>query len=689
MTVTVAKHAGFCFGVRRATEAVEKLLAEGGTKVFTLGRLIHNDGYCASLAARGVTEIDADGLPSVFAAAERGEDVTVVIRAHGEVKSVLDRLGAFSAAHPNLHVFNGTCPFVEKVRRIAAENSGPGKRFYLLGTKDHPEVRGILSCADGGIVFSSAEELSRILEEDHAADTPEISVFAASQTTQKVTEWENSLKILKKVYAKPIFYDTICSVTDERQKEAADLAARSDAVIVIGSPSSSNTVKLYEVCRERCALTFLAENADELPTLPRSVIALSITAGASTPYSVIQEVKRKMAEQENFEAMLEDSLKTINTGEVVTGTITSISANEVHLDLGAKTTGVIAREKLTNDPAAKLTDLFKVGDTIRAKVIKVSDVDGIATLDKLRVDADANWERIVAACESKETLEGKVTEAVKGGVVISIDNVRVFIPARESGIPRDGDLSVLVGTTQKVKIIEVKQERKRAYASIRAILREERKAKQEQFWNELEEGKEFDGVVSSLTDYGAFVDLGCGVDGLVHVTELSWKRIHRPSDVVKVGDPLHVFVKSFDRERGRISLGYKTEEMNPWFQFTSKYAVGDVAHVRIVSIMSYGAFAELVPGVDGLIHISQLADHRVEKVEDVVSKDQEVDVKIINIDMDAKKVSLSIRALLEQPAAQEDIIEAAPAQEDAPVMYSTDNPEAFKDFQGEEKPSEQ
>jgi len=685
MKITVANHAGFCFGVRRATDALEEEIRKGGSRICTLGRLIHNDGYCRSLAARGVEEISAEDIPAVCARAEAGEKITVVIRAHGEIDAVIRTLEECAARCPSLRVLNCTCPFVEKVRRIAREHSGGGRQFLLLGAADHPEVRGILSCAEGGIVFGSAKELEKILREKPFGQNDGKHLTIASQTTQNLSEWEKSLEILKKVYTNAQIFDTICSVTEERQTEAAELAGQCDAMLVIGSAASSNTAKLYEVCRQRCRRTYQIENASQLSELDFSDCqTVSITAGASTPFSVIQEVKQTMAEQmENFEELLEQSLKTLNTGDVVTGVITSISQNEIHLDLGSKTTGVITHDKLTDDPSAKLSELFKVGDEVKAKVIKVSDIDGIATLDKTRVDTDANWELIVAAAENNETLEGRIVEAVKGGVIISVKNVRVFIPASQTGVPKDGDLAVLVGTTQKIKIIEIKAERKRAYGSIRAILREERKAKEEAFWNELAEGKEFDGEVKSLTSYGAFVDLG-GVDGMVHTSELSWKRIRQPSDVVSVGDKLHVYVKSFDRERGRISLGYKTEEMNPWFIFTNKYQIGDVANVKIVSLMPFGAFAEMVPGVDGLIHISQIADHKVAKPEDVLSVGQMVDVKITDIDAENQKISLSIRALLEQPA-EEEAVEEAPADDNAPVVYSTDNPDSYKSFTGEEQ----
>ena len=683
MRITVASHAGFCFGVRRATEAVESAIKEGKSHIYTLGRLIHNDGYCRSLREAGVSEITAADIPALCERARSGEAITVVIRAHGEVDSLVKQLRACEAESPALRVLDCTCPFVEKVRRIAGEHSGEGKIFYLLGTEGHPEVRGILSCAEDGIVFSDADHLQRLLNNTAGSEMTNKTVSIASQTTQKLSEWKKSLEILKKVYTNAQIFDTICSVTEERQTEAAALAERSDTMIVIGSKSSSNTLKLYEVCRAKCPRTYLVESAADLQAIDFSGSqTVSITAGASTPYSVIQEVEETMAEQmENFEELLEKSLKTLNTGDVVTGVITSISQNEIHLDLGSKTTGVIVHEKLTDDPSAKLSELFKVGDEIKAKVIKVSDIDGIATLDKTRVDNDANWVKIVEAYENNETLEGRIVEAVKGGVIISVKSVRVFIPASQTGVPKDGDLTSIVGTTQQIKIIEIKEDRKRAYGSIRAILREAKKAEQEAFWNEIEEGKIYDGVVKSLMDYGAFVDLGCGVDGMVHTSELSWKRIRRASDAVKVGDQLRVFVKSFDRERGRISLGYKTEETNPWFVFNNKYSVGDTATVTVVSLMPFGAFAEIVDGVDGLIHISQIADHKIAKPDDVLSVGQSVEAKIVSIDEEKHQVGLSIRALIETPV--EEVVEEA--AEETPVMYSTDNPEAYQSFEGEEQ----
>ena len=487
------------------------------------------------------------------------------------------------------------------------------------------------------------------------------------------------MKILKKLYTNAEVFDTICNVTEERQTEAEALADESDAVIVIGSRGSSNTVKLYEICKSKCNSTFLCEDADSLRDLViPECNTLSITAGASTPFSVIQEVKERMStETENFAELLEQTMKTINPGDIVVGVVTSVSQNEITLDLGAKTTGVIPHDKLCDDPQAKLDQLFKVGDEVKAKVVRVSDIEGIAVLDKLRVDADANWNDIVAKYESGETVEGKIIECVKGGLITSINSVRVFIPASLSGVAKSAGadaLQALVGTVQKVKIIEIKEERKRAFASIRAVLAEERKAKEEAFWAQVEVGQIYEGPVKSLTNYGAFVDLG-GVDGMVHTSELSWRRIRHPSEVVSVGDVIKVYVKALDREKGRISLGYKTEDTDPWHIFCEKYSVGDTAEVKIVSLMPFGAFAEVVPGADGLIHISQIADHKIAAPADVLKVGDVVDAKITAIDNENRKISLSIRALLEESKAAEEAGDSEEAA-DEELVYSTDAPAA-------------
>ena len=459
--------------------------------------------------------------------------------------------------------------------------------------------------------------------------------------------------------------------------------------VVIGGRHSANTRRLAEICRERCARVYCIESANELnrDTLD-GVEILGITAGASTPAWIIKEVYHKMSDEimeaevaaiaeepeeektESFEEMLERSIKTLYTGEKVTGIIAAITPTEVSVDLGTKQSGYIPLSELTDDPNAKAFDLVKVGDQIETYVMRVNDVEGTVMLSKKRLDSVKIWDDINGARGSRDVLEGVVVEENKGGVVVSVKGVRVFIPASQTGLPKDAPLSSLLKTKVRLRVTEVNQPRRRVVGSIRAVAYEERKAKAEEIWNDIEVGKRYKGVVKSLTSYGAFVDIG-GIDGMVHVSELSWSRIRQPSDVFKVGDELEVYIMSFDKESRKISLGYKDRSENPWVKFTNKYPVGSTAEVKIVKLMPFGAFAEVIPGVDGLIHISQIADRRIGKPDEVLTVGQEVKVKITEIDNDKQKISLSIRALSE-PEAPASVSEAA--EEEDEIVYDTDSP---------------
>ncbi len=668
--IIIAENAGFCFGVKRAVGFLEEALersASTGEYVCTLGKIIHNDKYMESVKERGAHVISADDLDDLQKRIEAGEKITLIIRAHGEKHDIVERLSALADRYPDFSLYDGTCPFVEKVRERAKKNTGDGKFFILIGSHEHPEVLGIMSCTSGdAVVIRDSAELEEFVSSEKGKAIADRDIYVAAQTTMKLSEWKKCLEIIKKVYTSAQIFDTICSVTEQRQNEARRLAAQSDITIVIGSEGSSNSHKLYEVTSEVCPTVYFVDSVLGLDgvVIPEGS-RVTITAGASTPYSVIQEVCSKMSEQvnENFAEMLESSIKTLTSGDVVEGVVSSVTNNEVHVDLGTKTTGVIPFDKAVTEPGAKLEDYYHVGDTVTAKVIKVSDVDGIATLDKNRVDSDKYWNALVDAEKSGEILEGKITNAVNGGVIITINSAKAFIPAKLTGVPANGDLNTLVGTTQRVKIIEIKKDKKRAYASISAVLREERKAKEKEFWDTLEVGKEFDGEVKGITSYGAFVNLG-PIDGMVHNTELSWKHIKNASEVVSIGEIIHVFVKSFDPEKKRVSLGYKTEDTNPWTIFTNKYEIGDSAEVRIVSLMPFGAFAEIVPGVDGLIHISQITDHRIQKPDDILAVGDVVTAQIIGVDVEKKNVSLSIRALMAEEEADEDAEDAEYDDED-------------------------
>ncbi|MBQ9978874.1 MAG: bifunctional 4-hydroxy-3-methylbut-2-enyl diphosphate reductase/30S ribosomal protein S1 [Clostridia bacterium] len=666
--VTVASHAGFCPGVMRATDAVEKKLESrrGSERIYTLGDLIHNDGYNAYLASRGVSSIGIEDVENIALSASESSPVSVFVRAHGVIADSEELLRSCKEKNKYFDYFDMTCPFVKRIHKIASENSGEGKLFCLLGAASHPEVVGIMSyCAGEYAVLENADELDKYLKNSDLSKMHKKSLNLAVQTTQNLAEWEKSKKIVKNYCTNPNFFDTICNVTEIRQTEAKNLAENSDFMVVVGGKTSSNTAKLYKICKEACEHTVWVENARELDGIFPTNNKIGIVAGASTPKRDIEEVFLKMSEMtENFAELLEQSLKTLNTGDTVTGYVTHVTDAELQLDLGAKVTGIIKAEQITDDATARLTQMFNVGDAVEAFVIRVSDVEGVAELSKKRTDSDRNWKNIVALKDSGEVVSGKVLKAVAGGLTVQVDSVNVFVPASHSGIAKDGDLSVLVGQTVDLKIIEIKEQGKRAIGSIRVVLNALKRARVEEFWNNIEEGKQYTGTVRSLTSYGAFVDLG-GVDGMVHVSELSWKPVKHPSAVVAVGDEITVFVKSFDKETKRISLGYKTDDTNPWLLFTNRYSVGDVVSVKIVNMMPFGAFAEIMDGVDGLIHISKIANKRIGKPADVLELGQVVDAKIIEIDEEKQKISLSIRDLLVEEEPVEEATEEA-AEEVAP-----------------------
>ena len=482
------------------------------------------------------------------------------------------------------------------------------------------------------------------------------------QTTFNVEEFKICLKILKRVCTNATIFDTICNATVNRQSEAVELAKKSDLMVIIGGKHSSNTVKLYDVCRDYCD-TVLIESADELPMEKvRAADTVSITAGASTPAAIIKEALNIMSVEkieemnENFAEMLEESLKSFDTNDKVHGVVVGVYPNEVTVDVGRKQAGFIPANELSSDPNAKPEDLVKVGDELDLLIMRTNDQEGTIMLSKKRLDAQKGWEVVAQAEEDGTVLTGTVTEIIKGGVIAVTNGVRVFIPASQATASRGDSLDDLLKKEVQFRIIEVNRSRRRAVGSIRSVLKDLRKEEAEKFWAEAEEGKEYEGVVKSITNYGAFVDLG-GIDGMVHISELSWNRIKHPTEVVNVGDTVKVYIKKLDRENGKISLGYKKAEDNPWEILKEQYPVGTVTDVTIVGMTSFGAFARIIPGIDGLIHISQIANQRIEKPQDVLKIDEVVKAKITEIDFDKKRVSLSIRATLPQEEATEEAAE--------------------------------
>ena len=668
MRVILAKTAGFCFGVDRAVNMAYEL-ANSGARAATLGQLIHNSLVTDDLAAKGVRIISSP------AEAQRGE--TVIIRAHGVAAEVYEELKGTGA-----EICDATCPFVKKIHRIVAENSGEDTEVFIAGDPNHPEVIGIKGHCKGEVnIFNSEAELDEIIKND--GKNYDKRIIAVSQTTFSQKVWKICKEKIKKYYTNAKIFDTICFATRERQDEAALISKQSDMMIIIGDCHSSNTAKLKAVCSENCD-TYLVERAAELNTINFSHCAtVGVTAGASTPSAIIKEVLFAMseivnettniqveevpsevaaAEDMDFSAALEESLNNMSTDQRVKGVVMGITPTEIQVDIGRKHAGFVPMDEYSADPNADAAKELKVGDTLDLIIMKTNDAEGTVMLSKRRFDAQKAWTDIIAAEEDDRVLEGTVAEVIKGGILVVSGGVRIFIPASLATERKDESLEDLLKKTVKFRIIEVNKQRRRAVGSIRAVLKDMRKEAAEAFWAQAEVGQKYHGVVKSMTNYGAFVDIG-GVDGMVHISEMSWKRIKNPAEVFSIGQEVDVYIKALDAENKKISLGYRRDEDNPWEILRKNYPVGSVIEAEIVGLTTFGAFARIIPGIDGLIHISQIADRHISKPQDVLTVGDKVTCKITAIDFDKKRVSLSIRALIE-PAAEEAVEEeAAPAEE--------------------------
>lgn len=639
--IKIAKTAGFCFGVDRAVRLVYEELEKHSGRVATLGPIIHNRDVVDDMKSKGVRIVES------VSELEPGEKA--VIRSHGVGKEIYEELSLKGNEY-----IDATCPFVARIHKIVKEKSSEGYFILIAGDKNHPEVQGIVShCNNNCFVFKDKGELKEFFEKKYKKLEKKLAIVA--QTTYNILVWGECLKAIPEDKENILVFDTICSATSERQSDAALLSKEVDIMIVVGGKNSSNTLKLFNVCSENCR-SYHIENADGLYTLNlKNAEKIGITAGASTPAYIIKEVQNTMAEileDINFEEALEQSFKKVHTGERVKGYIAALNNSEAIVDIGTKHTGYVPLSELTDDPTKKPSDIVSVGDEVDLIVTKINDQEGIVMLSKKKVDELVGFDNIAKAKDEEKVLEGIVQNVVKGGVLVSVDGVRVFVPASQTGVPRDKSLDELLKKKVELKIIEVNEARRRAVGSIKAVAKAQKEAAKAKFWETAEIGKVYKGEVKSLTNYGAFVDLG-GIDGMVHISELSWNRIKHPSQVVSVGDVLEVYIKDLDKEAGRISLGFKKAEDNPWVKFENNYHVGDVVNAKVVSITPFGAFAQIIEGVDGLIHISQIADQRVENVADVLKVGQEVEAKITEIDIDKKRISISMRALLDDNKAED------------------------------------
>ena len=636
MQIILAKTAGFCFGVNRAVKLTYELL-EQGRPVATLGPLIHNPQVVEDLESKGAITCDSvDDVPDGY---------EVVIRSHGVGQSVYDKISTRRLAY-----HDATCPFVTKIHKIAARAGADGAMLLVAGDAKHPEVQGIVGHTTGKVeVFANLTELEKLLPEL----TQQKSIFAVAQTTFNVQSWETCKELLKNQCTNAKIFDTICNATWARQQEAEDLSQKCDHMVVIGGHHSSNTQKLLQVAA-RHTKAINVETADELDKdWLNGARIVGVTAGASTPSSIIEEVLNCMSEEirddMSFEEMLAASeAKPLYAGKIVKAKVISVSPTECVVGIdGSKHTGIVKLSEMSHDPNAKMEDLVKVDDELDLVVVKTNDQEGVDTLSRVRFEAQKGMKDVSEAAENGTVMEGDVMEANKGGVVVNVKGVRVFVPRSQATMRRDEDYTKLVG--QHVKLVITECAGRKIVGSINKVTAEENKAKRDEFWKNVEVDKQYTGVVKSLTSYGAFVDIG-GVDGLCHISELSWNNIKHPSEVVSVGDTIEVYVKSYDPENQKVSLGYKKEEDNPWEKLKNEYPIGSEFEAPVVSITKFGAFVRILPGIDGLVHISEISNERVNKVSDVLKVGDMVKVKLINVDFDRKRISLSMKACLDEAA---------------------------------------
>ena len=653
MEIIKAQTAGFCFGVANAVNKTFDILENktSGEFVFSYGELIHNDHVIGRLAEKGL-EVVCDAREISTKTVNAPEKATVIIRAHGispKKYGELEQIGC--------KIVDATCPFVTKIHKLVSKQHGEGRKIIIVGDSMHPEVIGTNGwCDEKGIILSGVAETKSFVSK---ADK-QLSYSVVAQTTFSKKIFGEICEVLKKSFDNVIFFDTICSATSLRQEETVKIASQADLMIVVGDKKSSNTQKLYDLSSEICKRVLFVEDAGELNISQIDKYKkVGVTAGASVPDWIIGEVIGKMSEinqeiekaeinatcdSESFETLLDQSLTTITSGQVVKGTINKIDNKGVYVDLGFKFEGFIAIDEFAEIPGFE-PDQLNIGDEVEAMVVKVSDKDGEAILSKRRVDNKKNMILLEQSFENKTPVLVRVKEAVNGGVVAYVGSVRIFIPASQLTERYAKDLSAFVGQDIEVIITAFEKGQKghnRIIGSRKIILVADREEKEEAFWGQIEVDKVCTGVVKSLTPFGAFVDIG-GYDGLIHMSELSWNRIKHPSEVLKVGQEVEVKILEFDRKKKRISLGYRKQEDNPWFDAENLYQVGDILEVTIVRFAAFGVFVNIAPGIDGLVHISQISNQRISSAADCLKIGQKVMAKIIDTNIAEKKINLSIR----------------------------------------------
>ena len=621
-----AENSGFCFGVKQAIEKTEEQvrLNKEGKKIYTCGPLIHNKLVTDDLESKGVSILkNLD---------DATENDILIVRSHGEGKPFWDEVKA-----RNITVVDATCPFVSKIHALVFEAHDQGYNVVIVGDKNHPEVIGIRGWSHEGTIIVNSPEEAESIEVDN--------LFVVCQTTIKKELLDSIIEVLEKNNKKYIVKNTICNATASRQKNCMELAQKSDAMIVIGGKNSSNTQKLYEIAKKYCPQTFFVENLGDLPLHQLTKCnKIGVAAGASTPECVIKEVIATMSEMNMMDLMddIEKSLRLPRIGEVVNGKVHQVTEKEIIVNMGCKKDGVVPASEVTLEGDQKLTDLFKDGDEIQAKVIKTDDGDGVILLSKKKLEANEHWNEINEAYESGKVLNVKIVRQVNGGVIAAYKEVTGFVPLSQLSDKFVENAEEFIGQTMDIKVTRVDLKKNRAVFSHKAVMVEERQQKLAEIWNGLNVDDVVEGTVMRFTDYGAFVDLG-GIDGLLHISEISWGKLKHPKEVLQIGDKVKVMILSMNEEKGKISLGLKQTTPEPWTVIEEKYAVDQVVEGKVVQIKEYGAFIELEPGLDGLVHISEVANKRVTNIAEELELGQAVEAKILEIDTERKRISLSIK----------------------------------------------
>ncbi len=650
MQIKVAESAGFCFGVQHAIDNVYEEL-DKGRKVYTYGPIMHNENVVAELEQKGVKVIDS------CRELEDINDGSVIIRSHGVTKSEYEIMNSIAANEgKQVRIIDSTCAFVKKIHRIVGEYSSNGYDIIIIGDPQHPEVKGICGWCQSRYFVLNSEEDARLFDENR-----EKRYCLVSQTTYNFKKFEVLVEILKNIGYNINVANTICNATERRQRETLELAKSCDAMIVIGSRNSSNTRKLYDISVGECSNSYYIQTHVDLDlSLFKSFRCVGITAGASTPKTIIKEVQEVMSE-ENFEQMLEDSFKTIHNGEVVEGTVISVKEDQIALNIDYKADGIITRSEYTNDSSLDLRTVVHEGDTMQVKILKLNDGEGQVLLSYRKLAAERGSKRLEEAFESQEVLKAKVVQILGGGICVLVDETRVFIPASLVSDVYEKDLEKYKDQEIEFVVTEFNPKKRRIIGDRKQLLVAKKKAAMAELFERIHVGDVIEGTVKNITEFGAFIDLG-GADGLLHISEMSWGRIESPKKVFTVGDTIKAFVKDIKGEK--VALSMRFADQNPWVDAETKFAVGNVVTGKVARMTDFGAFIELYPGVDALLHVSQIAREHIEKPSDVLKLGEEVSAKIVDFNLEEKKISLSIKALLAPEPKEEEVpAEEAPVQE--------------------------